>query len=254
VRVSTWHGLHPKLGRRGHWTDHDQPPIVPGTVVRVDVEHLPKPTSRTKKTLWLWAAGPALDLEVCWRAYLRRFDIEHTFRFVKNTLGWTTPSIRTPEQADRWTWLIIAAYTQLRLARTLVDDVRLPWNDGASPDNSPPPAPDEDFADLPQPWEPRPVRRNPRPRPGTTPGHPPRAAYPLPSDQEGRMARFNRKLKRARYFVDRGGHGLLGDGRFGRHNWQDHGWRRAPGRCPARSDGRTRNAAGSGSRCRCCGP
>jgi hypothetical protein len=50
-----------------------------------------------------------------------------------------------------------------RLARTLVDDVRLPGNDSASPDNSPPPAPDEDFADLPQPWEPRPVRRNPRP-------------------------------------------------------------------------------------------
>ena len=74
-----------------------------GTVIRVDVEHLPKPTSRTKKTLWLWAAGPGLDLDICWRAYLRRFDIEHTFRFLKNTLGWTAPSLRTPEQADRWT-------------------------------------------------------------------------------------------------------------------------------------------------------
>jgi DUF1680 family protein len=29
-------------------------------------------------------------------------------------------------------------------------------------------------------------------------------------------------LDRARYFVDRRGHGLLGDGRFGRHYWQDH--------------------------------
>jgi uncharacterized protein len=29
-------------------------------------------------------------------------------------------------------------------------------------------------------------------------------------------------LGRARYFVDRRGHGLLGDGRFGRHYWQDH--------------------------------
>ena len=28
-------------------------------------------------------------------------------------------------------------------------------------------------------------------------------------------------LERARYFVDRRGHGLLGDGRFGRHYWQD---------------------------------
>ena len=63
----------------------------------------------------------------CWRAYLRRFDIEHTFRFVKSTLGWTTPALQTPEQADRWTWLVVAAYTQLRLARGLVDDQRLPW-------------------------------------------------------------------------------------------------------------------------------
>ena len=87
VTVTAWHGLHPKLGRRGHWAGYQQPPIVAGTVIRVEVEHLPKPTSRTKKTLWLWAAGPEPDLDIAWRAYLRRFDIEHTFRFVKNTLG-----------------------------------------------------------------------------------------------------------------------------------------------------------------------
>lgn len=127
VAVSAWHGRHPKLGRRGHWVGHEQAPIVPGTVVRVQVQHLPKPTSRTKKTLWLWVAGPDPDLDIAWRAYLRRFDIEHTYRFVKNTLGWTTPRWCTPEQADRWTWLIIAVYTQLRLARNLVADERLPW-------------------------------------------------------------------------------------------------------------------------------
>jgi hypothetical protein len=27
----------------------------------------------------------------------------------------------------RWTWLIICAITQLRLARTLAEDHRLPW-------------------------------------------------------------------------------------------------------------------------------
>lgn len=133
VHVRAWHDLHPRLGCRGHWSDFDQPPIVAGTIVRVDVQHLPKPTSRTKKTLWLWVAGPEPDLDVCWRAYLRRFDIEHTFRFAKNTLGWTTPSVRTPEQADRWTWLVIAAYTQLRLARALVTDHRLPWERRAKP-------------------------------------------------------------------------------------------------------------------------
>ena len=128
VHASSWTGLHPKLGRRGHWADHDIPPIVAGTVIRVDVEHLPKPNASPLKTLWLWWSGPGEpDLDLCWRAYLRRFDIEHTFRFVKNTLGWTAPALRTPEQADRWTWLVVAAYTQLRLARGLVDDLRLPW-------------------------------------------------------------------------------------------------------------------------------
>ena len=125
VRASAWHGPHPRLGCRGHWANHDVAPIVAGTVIRVDVEHLPKPTSRTKKTLWLWAAGPGFDLDICRQSYLRRFDIEHTFRFLKNTLGWTTPALRTPDQADRWTWLILAAYTQLRLARGLVLGVAL---------------------------------------------------------------------------------------------------------------------------------
>src|SRR5664280_2423294 len=81
------------------------------------------PTASPLTTLWLWWSGPGEpDLDLCWRAYLRRFDIEHTFRFVKSTLGWTTPALQTPDQADRWTWLVVAAYTQLRLARGLVDD------------------------------------------------------------------------------------------------------------------------------------
>ena len=58
---------------------------------------------------------------------MRRFDLEHAFRFVKQTLGWTTPRVRHPEQADRWTWVMVAAYTQLRLARVCVADQRLPW-------------------------------------------------------------------------------------------------------------------------------
>src|ERR1019366_3237439 len=127
VHVSSWTGLHPKLGCRGRWANHDHPPIVAGTVIRVDVEHLPKPSPSPRKTLWLWWSGPGEpDLDLCWRAYLRRFDIEHTFRFVKSTLGWTTPALQTPEQAHRWTWLVVAAYTQLRLAPGLVDDHRPP--------------------------------------------------------------------------------------------------------------------------------
>jgi hypothetical protein len=128
VTVTAWAGLHPKLTGRGRWADHDHPPIVAGTVIRVEVEHLPKPTARAKKTLWLFWSGPGEpDLDLCWRAYLRRFDIEHTFRFAKNTLGWTCPALCTPKQAERWTWVVVAMLTQLRLAQRRVRDLRLPW-------------------------------------------------------------------------------------------------------------------------------
>jgi hypothetical protein len=135
VRVRAWHGLHPRLVGRGRWAKSEGvPPIVRGSVIRVDVEHLPKRDGRVKKTLWLWWSGPGEpDLELCFRSYLHRFDLEHTFRFVKNTLGWTAPSLCTPEQADRWTWLIVVAYTQLRLARGLIDDLRLPWERPCDP-------------------------------------------------------------------------------------------------------------------------
>jgi hypothetical protein len=69
---------------------------------------------------------PVPDLDRAWRAYVRRFDLEHTFRFLKQTLNWTLPRGRHPEQADRWTWLVVLASTQLRLARPLVADKRWP--------------------------------------------------------------------------------------------------------------------------------
>lgn len=136
VEVAAWSGLHPKLAARGRWAGQDRPPIVTGTVIRVQVEHLPKSVnaSGSLKTLWLWWSGPGTpDLDVCWRAYIHRFDIEHTLRFVKHTLGWTTPRVRLPEQADRWTLIVVAAYNQLRLARKSVADCRLPWEPPRDP-------------------------------------------------------------------------------------------------------------------------
>ena len=35
-------------------------------------------------------------------AHHGRFDIEHTFRFLTQTLGLTRPRLRTGDQADRW--------------------------------------------------------------------------------------------------------------------------------------------------------
>jgi hypothetical protein len=127
VTVAAWAGLHPKQQRHpGHGTRGPRP-IVRGTVIRVQVQRVPAKT-RPPKVLWLWWAGPGeLDLDLAWRAYIRRFDCEHTVRFCKQTLGWATPRPRHPAQAERWTWLVLAGYAQLRLARAVVADQRLPW-------------------------------------------------------------------------------------------------------------------------------
>ena len=189
VRVRAWHHLHPRLSGRGRWAGKGVPPIVRGTVIRVDVERLPKPSSRANKTLWLWWSGPGEpDLELCFRAYLHRFDLEHTYRFAKNTLGWTTPSLRTPEQADRWTWLVVGAYTQLRLARGLVDDLRLPWERPRDPALLTPARVRRGFrrlhADHRHPRQPTEIRHT---RTRTPERDPPTPTNPLPGSQEGRM-------------------------------------------------------------------
>jgi hypothetical protein len=127
VTVHAWAGLHPKQQRHPGHGSRGPRPIVHGTIVRVQVERVPART-RPPKVLWLWWAGPGTcDLDLAWRAYVRRFDLEHTVRFAKQTLGWTTPRPRHPAQADRWTWLVLAGYTQLRLARQAACDQRLPW-------------------------------------------------------------------------------------------------------------------------------
>lgn len=133
--AQAWNRLHPRLTRRCAWIGHeDELPIIEGTVIRLTVEHLP--SGGVNKPVWLWWSGvdaaPA-EVDRCWQAFLRRFDVEHTFRLFKQTLGWTRPRLRQPEAADRWTWLILCVHAQLHLARPLVADLRHPWERPAEP-------------------------------------------------------------------------------------------------------------------------
>jgi hypothetical protein len=133
VRVRAWAGLHPKQQNHPGRGTRKTRPIVRGSVVLVEVGRLPA-RPYPPQVLWLWWAGPGVpDLDLLWRAYVRRFDLEHTLRFCKQSLGWTTLRVRHPEQADRWTWLVVAAYTQLRLARPWIADRRLPWERPLAP-------------------------------------------------------------------------------------------------------------------------
>lgn len=129
ARAHGWNRLHPRLTHRAAWESHQGPlPLIEGSIIQLQVDRLPG--DRNPQPVWLWYSRPELsDTKVnrLWRAFLRRFDLEHTFRFLKQTLGWTRPRTRTPEQGDRWTWIIMAAHTQLRLARHLTCDLRRPW-------------------------------------------------------------------------------------------------------------------------------
>jgi hypothetical protein len=131
----SWQRLHTKLEHRGSWAHHHgELPVVEGTLIQLTVDHLPG--DRNPKPIWLWSSATCADpvqVNRCWQAFLRRFDLEHTFRLFKQVLGWTAPKIRDPAAADRWTWLIIAAYAQLRLARPLTADLRRPWERPAPP-------------------------------------------------------------------------------------------------------------------------
>jgi hypothetical protein len=133
--AQAWDRLHPRLTHRSAWLNHGGGlPVIEGTLIRLQVDHLPG--DRDPKPVWLWSSrtGAAPDqVDRLWQAFLRRFDLEHTFRLFKQVLGWTAPKIRNPEAADRWTWLIITCHAQLRLARALAADLRRPWERPAPP-------------------------------------------------------------------------------------------------------------------------
>jgi hypothetical protein len=127
--AASWNRVHPRLAHRSAWLDHGGPlPVIEGTLIRLQVDHLPG--DRDPKPVWLWysrAGALPDDVDRLWQGFLRRFDLEHTFRLFKQVLGWTAPKIRDPHAADRWTWIIITCHAQLRLARPLAADLRLPW-------------------------------------------------------------------------------------------------------------------------------
>jgi hypothetical protein len=184
-----WHRLHPRLVHRGSWAQHPgPPPIVEGTVIRLEVDHLPG--DRDPAPVWLWCSDPDVgsdDIDRLWQLFLRRFDLEHTFRFFKQTLGWTAPRLRSPAAADRWTWIVLVAYAQLRLARPLAEDLRRPWERPFPPTRLTPARVRRGFsrtrATMPVPASaPKPSR----PGPGRPPGS--KNTHPAPHHHVGKRA------------------------------------------------------------------
>ena len=101
VRVRAWTGLHPKThGQHAQRDARGRRPIVRGTLCSSRSVVCPSiPASR--KRSGSGGIRPKMptslpNLDRAWRAYVRRFDVEHTFRFLKQTLNWTLPAGAPP--------------------------------------------------------------------------------------------------------------------------------------------------------------
>jgi len=200
VRVSAWGRLHQKLTARAGWAGHHGDlPVIEGTLIQLHAIDHP-PGYRHLESMWLWSSRPDArpgQVTVLWQAYLRRFDLEHTFRFLKQVLGWTRPKLRDPAAADRWTWLILSCYAQLRLARPLAADLRLPWQQPAPPGRLTPARVRRGFrnirATLPCPASaPKPGK----PGPGRPPGS--KNRHPAPRHDVGKTVKRAKTKKPAR--------------------------------------------------------
>jgi hypothetical protein len=116
VRVRQWKNLH-FYRAAGH-------PLNLILVERIN----PMSNGRPFPPLWLaWVGARTLPLEQVWFKYLRRFGVDHWYRFAKQRLHWTLPNLRTPEQCERWSDLMPLMSWQLWLARDIVVETRLPW-------------------------------------------------------------------------------------------------------------------------------
>lgn len=116
IELTWWQHLHPKEAR---WLQL--------SVIRVVRPHATD-RERDPRTSWfVWIGDPQADLIQIALGYVRRFSHEHGYRFQKQALLWARPRLRTPDQFERWSWVVAITFNHLVLARDLVEPVLRPW-------------------------------------------------------------------------------------------------------------------------------
>ena len=116
VRVTHWRGFHFRAS-----------PERPMEIFRVEVI---EPLGRNRKfqPMWLaWLGETMPNVETLWLKYLRRFALEHWYRFAKQRLHWTLPQFTSAHSAERWSALMPLITWQLWFARQGCVDSPLPW-------------------------------------------------------------------------------------------------------------------------------
>ena len=198
VKVSAWRDLHPKLGRRGHWAEHHEPPIVlrhrgPSRCRAPAQTHQPDQEDAM-------AVGRGTPPGPRHRLASLPAPLRHRAHL-------PVPQKHPGLDHSRDAYPRTGRPMDLARPRRLHPNATRP-----QPGRRPPPALGTTTKTPPTHTRPRPARisttcphtrhscqstKNPDPRPGTTQGNPETATDPLPSGQEGRIARFNRKFRAA---------------------------------------------------------
>ena len=120
LEISVWHHMHFR-----------EAPNHPVTVIHIHRLEA-RGTRRDPAHLWLMYVGQSsLHLATDWRFYLRRYAIEHFYRFLKQDLLWTSFAGTALHNTQLWSILVTIAYWLLFLARQLVFDRTRPWEKAA---------------------------------------------------------------------------------------------------------------------------
>ncbi|MFE2527423.1 hypothetical protein ACFXEL_24610 [Streptomyces sp. NPDC059382] len=94
--TQAWHRVHPRLTHRAAWLDHEgELPLFERTLIRLEVDRLSK--DQAAPAAWSWSSKTVVDdvdIDRAWQAFLRRFDLEQTFRLFKQTLDCTRTRLR----------------------------------------------------------------------------------------------------------------------------------------------------------------
>ncbi len=122
VVVSCWRGLHFR-----------EAPQTEVCVIRV-LREAARDTKRDPRESWfVWTSHQDIPLEQVRACYRKRFSQEHGYRYLKQDLLWTQAHLRTPEQVERWSWIVACACNQLLLAKHLGQAVLRPWESKQRP-------------------------------------------------------------------------------------------------------------------------
>ncbi len=121
TRISRWNHLHFQQYRE-----------LELSVIRVEREAATG-TKRDPRVSWFVMLDECIPLSQVAQHYQRRFSQEHGYRFLKQNLLWTQVHVRTPEQFERWSWLLVLVFNQLHLARAFGQALHRPWEHAQHP-------------------------------------------------------------------------------------------------------------------------